>query len=719
MSETGSTRFPEPLRPSAALPQSGRDNGKNALQIIRIRDESGHDIRNTSDKPLRIQGEIISAEKNGKLQIKTTSGTLEIETAPQDARQKAAQFKAGQKIEIDLPPERQRSGTSSDQNQIQAQGQIRIRETRESAPKDTATQNTAPERSTQTSVPYAPRPDTYTPPTKAPEQLTPQDIAQGLSGVPVRLDPVTPAQQQALNASLLNTPPALVLPAALTSQIEALAQAIPMQITSEQTAALLQTTPAQAPTPKESVFTVQNQNVAQILLSATIANPLMETPQSGAQAATAYTKLTDPINIFKQPFDIKSNFLFLSPETIKLSASATAQYSMNGQAGATNAPPVISQPVTAIFSGLQFPPVTLHHVPAPLTALAPPATQQQTSLPTDIGMDVDIEDISPFKADPFSKADLLLTQNAIGRLSATVQGLSAHNLPIIHFPDTGTGLQDGQSFILQAPLGNIPAGSLIELTPQNPSGALLQGGLHGTISVSPQAASFMPLLPEKWPVLNDILQTLNAATNATGAAVGAANASGMMLPSPSSPAQMGAVALFVIAAIRAGDLSQILSERSQNILRIAGKGSLMTRLSQEGQAIGRGAAEPSPQDWRSLSLPMLWENEVNKVILHYKHDQGGDEGAERDEGKRTRFIFDLDLSRMGKVQLDGLFREKRMDLILRTHEPFSRSMQLHIQSGYSNAMELTGLSGDLSFQNDPRSWVNVKTVDTGQFKSNI
>jgi hypothetical protein len=53
------------------------------------------------------------------------------------------------------------------------------------------------------------------------------------------------------------------------------------------------------------------------------------------------------------------------------------------------------------------------------------------------------------------------------------------------------------------------------------------------------------------------------------------------------------------------------------------------------------------------------------------------------QGKQTRFIFDLSLDALGKVQLDGLFRAKRLDLIVRTLTPFSLPMQQDMRRIYS------------------------------------
>ena len=82
-------------------------------------------------------------------------------------------------------------------------------------------------------------------------------------------------------------------------------------------------------------------------------------------------------------------------------------------------------------------------------------------------------------------------------------------------------------------------------------------------------------------------------------------------------------------------------------------------------------------------------------------------GQEKGEGS-TRFIFDLNLTRLGDVQLDGLMKSRRLDLILRTGTMFSHSMQTAMREKYQNVLELGNLTGDLVFQNRMDQWVRVK-----------
>jgi hypothetical protein len=211
------------------------------------------------------------------------------------------------------------------------------------------------------------------------------------------------------------------------------------------------------------------------------------------------------------------------------------------------------------------------------------------------------------------------------------------------------------------------------------------------------------LNPAPWPGLEDIYQTL------AQSAPQAARAFASVLPAPAAPANMGAAALFFIAALRAGDIQGWVGEKALETLRRAARSGLIDRLTQEGRALqGVAGREPaSAQEWRSLPLPLFWEGDIHRIALHYRQErQEGEPG--KAGGSKTRFIFDLELDHMGKVQIDGLFHAARLDVILRTEEVFSQAAQAQMRRLYAEALKQTRITGELSFQTpQPGQWVTV------------
>jgi hypothetical protein len=293
----------------------------------------------------------------------------------------------------------------------------------------------------------------------------------------------------------------------------------------------------------------------------------------------------------------------------------------------------------------------------------------------------------------FDKPMILQNQKA-GEMSAVVTGFTPQKLPVISLFNPLTG--EESFFIMHAPGGAIVPGTQVTLVPQQP----LQNAtpITATVTFAPMSPAWF-LAPEPWPLMDDIYQTLAQIMPR------AAQAMSNMTPSPQNPANLGPAALFFIAAVRAGDLSQWLGGGAVDALKRGGKSGLLNRLGMESSSLNRLASDPVAQDWRALSLPMMFDNQMHKIALYYKNES---EREQKDpQGRQTRFIFDLSLDMMGKVQLDGLFRAKRLDLIVRTLTPFSQPMQQEMRRLYAGALGDTQIIGDLSFQNNPAQWVTI------------
>lgn len=298
--------------------------------------------------------------------------------------------------------------------------------------------------------------------------------------------------------------------------------------------------------------------------------------------------------------------------------------------------------------------------------------------------------------DPSAPQAVLQTLNA-GEVPGVVLGQTANKLPIIALlvPQT----QSPALLVIQTPVAHAQPGEVVGVSLSDQAVRQLQESLP--FNALPQAINdAFFLTPGSWPALQDIQQTIAAAAPQL-----AANFA-HLTPSPAAPANFAAAALFFIAAVRGGDLSSWLGDRVTDALKRGGRESLFARLSQEGAALNRLSADPISNDWRGMTIPLLWQNEMQKMALFYKQNEGGgkDGGA---PGAQTRFIFDLKLNQMGKVQLDGLSRPAKLDLIVRTETPLSGPMQMAMRRAYGNALDQAGLSGELSFQNRPEQWFTI------------
>ena len=179
----------------------------------------------------------------------------------------------------------------------------------------------------------------------------------------------------------------------------------------------------------------------------------------------------------------------------------------------------------------------------------------------------------------------------------------------------------------------------------------------------------------------------------------------------SSPAQITAAAMFFISAVRGGDMSGWLGGKNVDILRTSGKTSLLQRLGQEAGLLSRMADAP-PGEWRSLSLPFFQQGDITKIVLSYRHDED-QESDDPTRGRATRFVFDLSLSAMGSLQLDGYLQGRMINLILRSEQAFSAPAQIAMRSAFVEALEPTEMIGDLAFSASPDGWVKIAAREDG------
>ncbi|AMW35356.1 hypothetical protein HEQ62_00575 [Haematospirillum jordaniae] len=111
-------------------------------------------------------------------------------------------------------------------------------------------------------------------------------------------------------------------------------------------------------------------------------------------------------------------------------------------------------------------------------------------------------------------------------------------------------------------------------------------------------------------------------------------------------------------------------------------------------------------DWRLQNLPFLNGNSIEKITLISRRD--GEQDSEKDavkakKGERFRFLLNLNLSRLGPMQFDGLYlyKDRRLDLLIRTHIPLDIEIRTTMLALYTNASQALNLVGSLLFHASP------------------
>jgi hypothetical protein len=216
-------------------------------------------------------------------------------------------------------------------------------------------------------------------------------------------------------------------------------------------------------------------------------------------------------------------------------------------------------------------------------------------------------------------------------------------------------------------------------------------------------AGWKPLLPlmqsaPLWPVLDDIFQSFYQATPQ------AAQILARIIPSPANAQSFGPAVMLFAAALKSGDLQGWLGDKKLEMMQKLGKGDLISRLSAEASSLSSNN-DTAATDWKTYPLPLLYQNEISKVLFHVRREP--DDDGQQEQKDATRFVMDVSLPRMGNVQLDALVRGNRVDLVVRTELPVSAPMQDAMRTAYAHALDNTMIYGDIGFQSDVKNFITI------------
>ncbi len=194
-------------------------------------------------------------------------------------------------------------------------------------------------------------------------------------------------------------------------------------------------------------------------------------------------------------------------------------------------------------------------------------------------------------------------------------------------------------------------------------------------------------LTRVWPALEEALAALHADR---GAQPGALPHVLARLPQPG--AQLGSRLLFVLAALRHGDIRAWLGREPFTALERAGRSDLIARLEDDFAHLARFAAEDGGE-WRLYVLPLFLDGHVHQVRIFVHAPPYGET---RDDAHRV--VAETDLPALGEIQLDTLLRRRRMDMILRTRTPLGDDPAARIRALAERARGWGRLDGDIAFE---------------------
>ena len=102
MSDTGSTKFPEGPRLAGSAARNTNETVLSA-RLIGVPNAT----KGSEDKVIKLQGQVIDQNDQGRVRVQTGKGIVEIQL-PKDAPQGREPLERGQRVEINIPPEKVR-----------------------------------------------------------------------------------------------------------------------------------------------------------------------------------------------------------------------------------------------------------------------------------------------------------------------------------------------------------------------------------------------------------------------------------------------------------------------------------------------------------------------------------------------------------------------------------------------------------------------------------
>ncbi len=368
------------------------------------------------------------------------------------------------------------------------------------------------------------------------------------------------------------------------------------------------------------------------------------------------------------------------------------------QAGALAGLPSAMTPGTQItvrIASIQPPPLSTSSSPM---LSPPPASSAAPAMPAaPAGMGGSGAAPSPLPSPPSAAS-------AVSAAATTLTGT------VLSSPPGGNTLVQTPAGVLSLPVrSDAAAGSVIQLqvlgAPQPPASS--PGA--GSVPLSGGGAAGMPII--------QAAQILESARDLAAMA-----RLGQLIPQDNA-ALLSSMALITKTLRRGPDEVARALEPVLRGLEKAGRGDVAQRMKADFDGLAKEARRPvsssepgrpaSANEWRALTMPFLANGAIEPVRLYVRGGSNQDEtdpdgsGKAAAEAEETRFIVDLSLSRLGRMQLDGLVRgsNKLFDLIIRTGQPLPENMRMGILGIFNNASAVTGTKGTVVFQSAGR-WVD-------------
>ena len=186
------------------------------------------------------------------------------------------------------------------------------------------------------------------------------------------------------------------------------------------------------------------------------------------------------------------------------------------------------------------------------------------------------------------------------------------------------------------------------------------------------------------------------------------------IPKPDN--KMTAKMLFFLQALKGASIKNWLGIDNSIFLEKTNP-DLFKQLDEDFLILSRNLIEPGTNEWRTTIIPIMNGLGLDHFQFHTQ-DQSFHKENYADK-KGARFIIDLELSHLGRIQIDGLTRKKNknFDLIIRSERDLGDQIKKKINTIYLNFTKIMTFSGQISFQVSKKfAEINLPHLRDNNFK---
>ncbi len=178
--------------------------------------------------------------------------------------------------------------------------------------------------------------------------------------------------------------------------------------------------------------------------------------------------------------------------------------------------------------------------------------------------------------------------------------------------------------------------------------------------------------------------------------------------------QLAALIFRFLAGVQGGAPKRWAESPARAALNALDHGDLSDKLDGDAAAIGSQSLPTDPNGWKVTILPYLGIESLQPARLYqrateFRVEEDGTAASQAGQ----RFVVEIELRRLGPFQFDGLVRERRFDLAVRTTQTLDSTLQAEIGHIFRETIGISGYAGDLVFGKLARFPLLTTTVQTG------